>query len=105
MEPAVKHISPYISIIFIIYTAFVFFAMMNVVTSYFVENTLRAVEESRSCNIGMALWDAFKDPEGNPLESITAETFYDHLHTPQMMRYLASLDISPETCEEKQVFE
>lgn len=105
MDPAVEHISPYISVIFLVYTSFTYFAMMNVVTSYFVENTLRAVEESRSCSIGGALWDAFQDPEGHHLESISAETFYDHLHTPQMMRYLASLDISPETCEEKQVFE
>jgi len=105
LEPAMDHISPYICSIFIAYTAFVFFAMMNVVTSYFVDNTIRAVEESRGSNMGMALWEAFKDPNGEPLDSITDTVFYAHLHTPEMQRYLASIDISPETCEDNRLFQ
>jgi len=104
VDPAMEHISKYICLIFIIYTAFVFFAMMNVVTSYFVDNTIRAVEESRGSNMGMALWEAFKGDDGEPLDSITEDVFYAHLHTSEMQRYLASIDVSPETCEENRLF-
>merc|ERR1719482_2342892 len=106
MNPMSTHISGWISVVFILYTAFVFFAMMNVVTSYFVENTIRAVDESRGSNMGEALWNAFTNSyPGDSLNCITADMFYRHINTPEMIRYLRSLDMVPETCEENNFFE
>eukprot|EP00929_Paragymnodinium_shiwhaense_P000503 TRINITY_DN100743_c0_g1_i1.p1 TRINITY_DN100743_c0_g1~~TRINITY_DN100743_c0_g1_i1.p1 ORF type:complete len:591 (-),score=55.99 TRINITY_DN100743_c0_g1_i1:139-1911(-) len=103
-DPIQQDISPYVVVIFIVYTAFVFFAMMNVVTSYFVENTIRAVEESRGSNMGVALWDAFNFANSDEA-TVTPEIFYEHLDAPEMQRYLASLDMSPEACQDNHFFE
>ena len=51
------------------------FAMMNVVTSFFVDSTIRAAQESRNKKMGQRLWDTFKHEDGDPLASITKEEF------------------------------
>merc|ERR1712100_666276 len=80
--------------------------MMNVVTSYFVENTIRAVDESRGSNMGQALWRAFtKTHSEDSLDAITSDMFYEHINEPGMVRYLRSLDLVPETCKENHFFE
>jgi len=97
-------VSPYVVILFTLYTAFVLFAMMNVVTSYFVENTIRAVELSRGSNLAIALWDEFFKNDDGDENQITPEIFYDHLHTPQMNKFLQSLEMTADTCQEYQLF-
>jgi len=104
MSPVVNQISPWMTIVFILYTAFVFFAMMNVVTSYFVDNTIRYVEESRGSTMAMALWNCFTTEDNSP-QLITSQVFYDHLDSVEMEKYLSSLDISPEMCQESHFFE
>jgi len=101
-EPVTKTISPYLSIMFILYTAFVCFAMMNVVTSYFVESTRQASEATRKKIMGDDLFEVFSYLKER---HITRDMFYDQIRTPEMSRYLTSLDLSPETCEENHFFE
>merc|ERR1712137_793293 len=43
-EPLVKDVSPWAAFAFIVYTAFVIFAMMNVVTAFFVESALKSAQ-------------------------------------------------------------
>eukprot|EP00929_Paragymnodinium_shiwhaense_P072176 TRINITY_DN36631_c0_g3_i1.p1 TRINITY_DN36631_c0_g3~~TRINITY_DN36631_c0_g3_i1.p1 ORF type:complete len:600 (-),score=116.10 TRINITY_DN36631_c0_g3_i1:388-2187(-) len=99
MTPLTTHITPWISFVFVGYTAFVFFAMMNVVTSFFVDNTIRSVEASRNTKMALQLWAMFKQEDGGPLTGITSEVFKDYLDTPQMAAYLASLDLTAEDTE------
>eukprot|EP00929_Paragymnodinium_shiwhaense_P111918 TRINITY_DN80191_c0_g1_i1.p1 TRINITY_DN80191_c0_g1~~TRINITY_DN80191_c0_g1_i1.p1 ORF type:complete len:604 (+),score=116.78 TRINITY_DN80191_c0_g1_i1:115-1926(+) len=105
MKPLTTHISPYIAFLFIAYTAFVTFAMMNVVTSFFVDNTIRSVEESRNMKMAMALWGIFQGEDGTPLTGITPEQFYSYTEKPEMITFLNSLDLNPEECKDFGFFE
>eukprot|EP00929_Paragymnodinium_shiwhaense_P042407 TRINITY_DN21957_c0_g1_i1.p1 TRINITY_DN21957_c0_g1~~TRINITY_DN21957_c0_g1_i1.p1 ORF type:complete len:644 (+),score=135.64 TRINITY_DN21957_c0_g1_i1:121-2052(+) len=105
MTPLTDNITPWISVIFVAYTAFVFFAMMNVVTSFFVDNTIRSVDQSRNTKMALQLWGMFKTDDGAPIEGITSEVFEMYLDTPEMTAYLASLDLTSEDTKQYGFFQ
>merc|ERR1712232_1318594 len=99
MRPLWVHITPCIAVMFVIYTAFVFFAIFNVVTSYFVDNTIRSVEEARNTRMAIALWELFVSEDGTIPEGISKAQFNEALHAHEMKAYLSALDLTEEDVE------
>lgn len=105
MDPLTNNISPVLAFLFVVYTSFVFFALMNVVTSFFVDSTIRSVGESRNTKMAMELWSIFKDPNGEPLHGITQDVFNSYLDRKEMQQYLETLDLTAEESENVGLFE
>eukprot|EP00929_Paragymnodinium_shiwhaense_P101221 TRINITY_DN64138_c0_g1_i1.p1 TRINITY_DN64138_c0_g1~~TRINITY_DN64138_c0_g1_i1.p1 ORF type:complete len:707 (+),score=170.77 TRINITY_DN64138_c0_g1_i1:126-2246(+) len=95
LDPLTEAISPSIAIGFVLYTAFVSFAMMNVITSFFVDSTIRDTEGAKALKTCKDVWETFQKYEGG----ITIDIFNSCLRTPEMEQYLASLDVSADEAE------
>lgn len=85
---------------FILYSSFVTFCMMNVITSIFVEQSANAVEIHRASQIQEQLQIVFADLEedtgsGPVFPPITREVWEDRLfHSADMKKYLEILQLS-----------
>lgn len=109
-EPLDKYISPYIVYLFVIYTFFLIFAMMNVITSQFVDQTLEASAKDRRESMVNNLMDAFSKTPGTVSCDLVTETDFMHnLMHPSMRSFLKDLykreDVSPEEIQKSRLFE
>jgi len=105
LQPLMEHISPIMSVPFVMYTSFVTFAMMNVITSSFVESAFRAAKDDENNLIMGSLTAMFAadDVEGEEA-LISREEFNEALEKPEMVRYLSKLEISPEMAKDCDFF-
>eukprot|EP00927_Polykrikos_kofoidii_P015111 TRINITY_DN16703_c0_g1_i1.p1 TRINITY_DN16703_c0_g1~~TRINITY_DN16703_c0_g1_i1.p1 ORF type:complete len:768 (-),score=127.14 TRINITY_DN16703_c0_g1_i1:261-2564(-) len=114
VDPLVVACSPWLAILFSVYMSFMLFAMLNVLTAFFVESTLRVAEEDKKRHMMSELWEAFR-PSNNiePEEvleeyqaehSITLEEFQKHLDNPKMKAFLDALDLDPQSALESPFF-
>lgn len=104
-DPMIEYCSPWTSIIFIIYSSFVTFCMMNVVTSFFVETALRVAKQDANKNLAADLWHVFAKADGNQDSEISHREFIEHLDEPFMLEYLKKLELSPDHVRESHFFE
>jgi len=51
LEPLYEHVSPWMSVAFIVYMSFVLFSLLNIVTSFFVESAMEAAKNRSSEDI------------------------------------------------------
>jgi len=106
--PLDKFISPHIIYVFVMYTFFVIFAMMNVITSQFVDQTLEASSKDRRDHMVSSLMDAFSKT-GVRAEMVTEEDFMNNLTHPSMRSFLKDLyrreEVSPEEIRKSRLFE
>jgi len=116
--PLDKFISPYVVYIFVLYTFFVIFAMMNVITSQFVDQTLEASAKDRRDHMVTNLMDAFtKNPSSDdetPRRSVftgmvTEADFMGNLSHPSMKSFLKDLykreDVKADEIRKSRLFE
>jgi len=101
--PLDKFISPYVVYIFVLYTFFVIFAMMNVITSQFVDQTLEASARNRREHMVTSLMDAFTKTDVAPGNAtprgitgritgmVTEADFMGNLSHPSMKSFLKDL--------------
>merc|ERR1712032_190889 len=101
MEPLTTHCSPWFAFAFILYVAFVLYAMMNVVTATFVESTLRAAEKETKNELLLNLWKAFQRGDSNIIDQ---EEFESRLSTPEVTDYLKTLELSAEEAKQSHLF-
>jgi Ca2+-binding EF-hand superfamily protein len=107
-EPLDEFISPYVIYIFVLYTFFLIFAMMNVITSQFVDQTLEASAKDRRESMVSNLMDAFSKT-GGASDLVTEVDFMSNLKHPSMKSFLKDLykreDVSPEEITKSRLFE
>eukprot|EP00927_Polykrikos_kofoidii_P025137 TRINITY_DN2264_c1_g1_i2.p1 TRINITY_DN2264_c1_g1~~TRINITY_DN2264_c1_g1_i2.p1 ORF type:complete len:713 (-),score=123.48 TRINITY_DN2264_c1_g1_i2:39-2132(-) len=91
-EPIMTLCSPWLGILFAFYVSFMIFAMLNVLTAFFVESTLRVAEEDKKRFMMSELWTVFRpldDTTDTQVErSITLDEFQSHLDNPKMQPFL-----------------
>jgi len=120
-EPLEKFISPYIVYIFVVYTFFVIFAMMNVITSQFVDQTLEASARNRREHMVTSLMDAFTKTDVAPGNAtprgitgritgmVTEADFMGNLSHPSMKSFLKDLykreDVGADEIKKSRLFE
>ncbi|CAK0893735.1 unnamed protein product [Prorocentrum cordatum] len=84
------------------------FAMMNVITSQFVDQTLEASSKDRRDHMVSSLMDAFSKT-GVRAEMVTEEDFMNNLTHPSMRSFLKDLyrreEVSPEEIRKSRLFE
>jgi len=104
-DPMMEFCSPWTSLIFVVYSAFVTFAMMNVVTAFFVETALRVAQEDYQMNMTRQLLDLFQKADTSHDETITSDEFMSHLDEPFMLDYLQKLQLSPDQVKDSHFFQ
>eukprot|EP00927_Polykrikos_kofoidii_P013777 TRINITY_DN15990_c0_g1_i1.p1 TRINITY_DN15990_c0_g1~~TRINITY_DN15990_c0_g1_i1.p1 ORF type:complete len:755 (+),score=95.72 TRINITY_DN15990_c0_g1_i1:226-2265(+) len=92
----------------IVYVSFMLFVMLNVVTAFFVDATIRAAEEDSKRIMMSELWRVFRpadSEEDDPTSyTITLTEFQKHLDNPKMKAFLKALDLDAESALESPFF-
>lgn len=102
MDPLTQHCSPWLAIAFVVYVAFTVVASMNVVLGVFVGSALNAAEDERQDILLQQMGQLFLDLDQDGSGSISEEEFMHHMSSPQMVRFLKGIDLSPD--DAKQLF-
>eukprot|EP00927_Polykrikos_kofoidii_P007995 TRINITY_DN13301_c0_g1_i2.p1 TRINITY_DN13301_c0_g1~~TRINITY_DN13301_c0_g1_i2.p1 ORF type:complete len:922 (-),score=136.05 TRINITY_DN13301_c0_g1_i2:38-2803(-) len=90
---ALAEVSPWLSLVLVMYVSFVVFAMMNVVTGVFVESALASAKEDRECEVLKQVRRLFSMSDADSDGKITWEEFVGQLRSPGMDKYFSALDI------------
>jgi len=101
-DPLADYCSRWFCIAFMVYMAFVFFAVMNVVTAVVVENALRGAQDEKRHEILHNLLKVFKN--AGLQSEITEVSFKRKLHSPEMQAYLEELGLSEQQRHECSIF-
>eukprot|EP00930_Biecheleria_cincta_P017377 TRINITY_DN13834_c0_g1_i1.p1 TRINITY_DN13834_c0_g1~~TRINITY_DN13834_c0_g1_i1.p1 ORF type:complete len:339 (-),score=61.17 TRINITY_DN13834_c0_g1_i1:85-1101(-) len=96
MKPLAEHISPYFKPIFCLFVAFQIFAMMNVITAYFVESAFKAAAESEKKELTDDLLEVFRHDSNKAVEWVTRDVFEKHSEHPKMYEFIDLLGIDSE---------
>lgn len=97
--PLIEDVSPFLAALFILYIAFAFLAIMNVVTGVFVDSVLvsaKADKESFLLNNARELFETLD-------EEMDWEAFEAKIETPQMQEFFKGIDVDPD--EAKGIFQ
>jgi len=104
MEPLAEHCSPWLALAFVLYMAFVLFAMMNTVTAFFVESALRNAAEDTRKTLTQSLMETFQSGGVNT-NGITEQQFEGKFGEETMQNYLKVLGLDPRSAKESRVFD
>jgi len=102
LKPLSEYCSPWLTLVFICYVAFVLFAMMNVITAFFVESSIEAAAMEHRNSLARSLWGLFGKHQGH---GITAEEFYGQPDHPQMLQFYEELKLTQESAMDGKLFE
>eukprot|EP00928_Gymnodinium_smaydae_P008713 TRINITY_DN13194_c0_g1_i1.p1 TRINITY_DN13194_c0_g1~~TRINITY_DN13194_c0_g1_i1.p1 ORF type:complete len:526 (-),score=82.80 TRINITY_DN13194_c0_g1_i1:693-2231(-) len=100
-QPLMESCSVYTSLIIVAYTAFITFAVMNIVTAYFVESAIEEGHHNHLGTVSKNLWEHFstlpssESGEHGELE-IREEHFMSQMDSPAMTDYLSKLGLDAE---------
>eukprot|EP00931_Biecheleriopsis_adriatica_P113355 TRINITY_DN8835_c0_g1_i1.p1 TRINITY_DN8835_c0_g1~~TRINITY_DN8835_c0_g1_i1.p1 ORF type:complete len:477 (+),score=126.75 TRINITY_DN8835_c0_g1_i1:64-1494(+) len=107
--PLAKFISPWTKPVVCLFVAFQLFAMMNVITAYFVEAAFKAAAQNEKDEMAHELWEMFeKDlqlaaPPGRKLKKndfvVTRDIFVKFKDHPKMAEFIDMLGVDPEEGE------
>eukprot|EP00929_Paragymnodinium_shiwhaense_P037460 TRINITY_DN19957_c0_g2_i1.p1 TRINITY_DN19957_c0_g2~~TRINITY_DN19957_c0_g2_i1.p1 ORF type:complete len:834 (+),score=224.93 TRINITY_DN19957_c0_g2_i1:319-2820(+) len=88
--PLVEYVNPLLGVIFSMYIAFVLLALMNVVTSVFVESALKSALDDQASFIHQNIKELTRHiPHGH----LSYEMFQEMLPRPQMQHLLKAIDV------------
>eukprot|EP00930_Biecheleria_cincta_P005346 TRINITY_DN106271_c0_g1_i1.p1 TRINITY_DN106271_c0_g1~~TRINITY_DN106271_c0_g1_i1.p1 ORF type:complete len:562 (+),score=100.88 TRINITY_DN106271_c0_g1_i1:39-1724(+) len=87
MSPLAEHVSPWIKPVFVIFVGFQLFAMMNVITSCFVDNALRIAAKAENDEALLSVFDMLQDDVGSG-GLVNVDVFRRHFHHPRMAKFL-----------------
>merc|ERR1712107_401719 len=105
LAPLAEKISWWFEPVFVIFTSVVYFAIVNVITAVFVDSFLRSSETDRSIEMQNNLCALFTRADSDCDYSIGRDEFELCMHTPQMVDYLTSLDLTVEEAQNRQIFD
>lgn len=104
-DPLMDFCSPWVVSVFIVYSVFVVFALMNVVTSFFVETALRVAKEDHIQGVAKILKELFNLDDENPRRTVTYDDFMAQMDDSRMKEFLNKLDLTPEQVRESHFFQ
>jgi len=93
MEPVANEISPFLKIVFVLYSAFAIFVTMNIITGFFVETALSVAGREKKMMAMQALsgmWSRF-DTDGSG--AVGVEEFVETLRSPAISSHLRDIDL------------
>ena len=99
-----RYVSPWTACILVAFSGFVTFALMNIVTAFFVETALVDAQEDLQKHMSSILWESFHHMDANHDREINEEEFMTNLHDPAMVAYLKKLELSPEKARDMHFF-
>jgi voltage-gated sodium channel len=102
LNPLSEFCSPWLTLLFICYIGFVLFAMMNVITAFFVESAMEAAAMEHRNALATQLWAIFGKHHNH---EITSEEFYGQHDHPQMMQFYEELKVTHEAAQDGKLFE
>jgi len=102
LKPLSVYCSPWLTLAFLGYVCFVLFAIMNVITAFFVEASMAAAASEHKNFLAKQLWGIFEKQEGC---GISSQEFYAQADHPQMKDFFEELKLSPEEAAESNLFE
>jgi len=94
-EPLMKEVSPWVSMVFTVYIAFMVLAMLNVVTGVFVESVLKSQASDRDVVMVNNARELFSTLDGGIHATMSWETFKSKLNEPQMIDFFKFIDVDP----------
>lgn len=101
MKPLAEHISPMFKPIFCLFVAFQIFAMMNVITAYFVESAFKAAAENEKKELTDDLLEVFRQDMSDSRRKkdemwVTQDVFEKYSEHPKMYEFIELLGIDAE---------
>jgi len=96
MEPLVQNCSPWLSLVFCAYSAFVIFAVLNVLTGIFVETSIQTANDDRKKVLLYQMQQLFKQADTDESGTISWSEFETQLENPKMLDYLKAIDLDQE---------
>merc|ERR1711920_61718 len=87
--------SPLLAIVYVLYIAFVVFAMLNIVTGVFVQSALVTSQEQVDDDMISNIREVLETTHRDVLSSLTWEDFQGCLGRPQMREYFKAIDVRP----------
>jgi len=102
LKPLSVYVNPWLTLAFIGYVCFVLFAVMNVITAFFVEASMLAAATEHKNFLAKQLWSIFEKQEGS---GISSQEFYSHANHPQMKDFFEELKLSPEEAVQSNLFD
>merc|ERR1712125_80233 len=103
-DPMMEHCNPWVASVFVLYSGFVTFAMMNVVTAFFVEAALRVAHDDFKKHASRQLWELFKKADSNQSDDVSYDKFMRHVEQPFMQEFLRKLELVPDETQYAHVF-
>jgi len=101
LRPLSVHCSPWLTLAFLGYVCFVLFAVMNVITAFFVEASMLAAATEHKNFLAKQLWGIFGKQEGH---GISSQEFYAQADHPQMKDFFEELKLSPAEAAHSNLF-
>lgn len=100
MQPLSKEVSPWIRLLFCVFSAIAIFAVLNVVTGVFVESAIHTAMEDKKVALTMQMRKMFKQADDDNSGEISWTEFEAHLEEPQMQACLKELNVDMEDAHE-----
>jgi voltage-gated sodium channel len=98
--PLSEDISPYVTVLYCIYVAFVAFAFMNMLTGVFVDKALQSGQADKRRFLLEQVKSIFASADVHETGIVTWADFQDHLQDPQMQTILATIDVDEDDAHE-----
>jgi len=97
MDPLVQHCSPWLQLVFVVYTAFTMLALMNILTGFFLESAMRIAEDENKQVVVEQISQIFRRGDVDNSGTISVAEFQGLLtHDEHLAFFLNTLDIHQE---------
>lgn len=103
MNPLINQISPALGVIFCAYLTFVILAVLNIVTSTFVESVIQRAAKVKDVQKMRNASRLFKSIDTDRNGYISFEEIVDHLESAEVLDFFRSIDV--DICEARSLFE
>lgn len=92
-DPLMDFVTPWSGLILVVYSSFVVFALMNIVTAFFVETAMEEAQADYQAHMSKTLWETFHKADIDPEREISEEEFVSHFDHPAMSAYFKKLGL------------
>eukprot|EP00747_Dinoflagellata_sp_TGD_P047601 gnl/TRDRNA2_/TRDRNA2_145100_c0_seq1.p1 gnl/TRDRNA2_/TRDRNA2_145100_c0~~gnl/TRDRNA2_/TRDRNA2_145100_c0_seq1.p1 ORF type:complete len:620 (-),score=84.38 gnl/TRDRNA2_/TRDRNA2_145100_c0_seq1:64-1923(-) len=92
-EPLSEFISPWCTLVFVLYMSFTLFAILNVVTGIFVDSAICNAEADKKEMLTRRVRDVFRAHDQDLSGAVCPEEFAIFMQHPQMIEYMKELEL------------
>jgi len=94
-----SHAASWVNVFFVLYSGLSAFAVLNIVTGFFVDTSLRAAEASRKEHLLSKVIDSMKRIDCDHSNTISLEEFMAGVEDPAMLLFLEAVDLMPQDAD------